>query len=182
MNRDELTPEERKAFDALPRKKQPPRLLEERTVAALREHGVLSPLPGRGLLVTPARAGWVAAAAACLVLVGFALGQWTGPRTGSTAFPAPPSEDGLRLAAYVQQAGSAYVGILRELSESGAEVNPFALEQAKQAAVASLYAASDELVRLVPEEKAAQAIREAMVGLARDDRAEAPPDDRILWF
>jgi hypothetical protein len=36
-----LTPQEQAAFDALPREADPGRLLEERTVQALRERGLL---------------------------------------------------------------------------------------------------------------------------------------------
>ena len=41
MDDNELTPAERELFAALPREREPGRLLEERTVRALREQGLL---------------------------------------------------------------------------------------------------------------------------------------------
>jgi len=75
MHDEDLTPEERDAFAKLPRTSAAGDLLEERTVQALAEHGLLE--SGR---VRPRRSRlWsgIAAAAACAVffVAGFALGR-----------------------------------------------------------------------------------------------------------
>ncbi len=81
MMDDELTPEEREAFSALPGEAQASDLLEERTVRALGDAGLLQ---RRRLRPAPTFA-WAAAAAACVVffVAGFAIGQ--GRKTSSTA-------------------------------------------------------------------------------------------------
>lgn len=78
MSENELTPEERAAFGALPREREPSRLLEERTVAALRERGHLRP-GSRAPRILRATA---AAAAVAVFLGGFAAGRVTAPDSG----------------------------------------------------------------------------------------------------
>jgi hypothetical protein len=70
---DELTSDERRALDALPREESPPAFLEDRTVLALQQHGALK----RRRIGDWRRV--VAAAAAALVLLvgGAAAGRWT---------------------------------------------------------------------------------------------------------
>jgi len=182
MRNDELTPEERDALAALPRERRPPRVLEERIVGALRERGILRTRRGIEISFTPARMGWVAAAMACLVLVGFVLGQSTAPGTALPSIPTRPDEDGLRLAAYVQQLGSTYVRTLRDLTDRSPGIDSFALKQAREAAVASFYAASHEVARLAPEDPAAQTIRNTLIELAETGRTRTEHADRILWF
>ena len=77
MNENELTPEERAAFEALPREREPSRLVEERTVAKLRERGLLRRASGSGA----SRILRVAAAAAAIAVFagGFAAGRATAP-------------------------------------------------------------------------------------------------------
>jgi hypothetical protein len=74
MTDDELTPGERETFAALPRDARPGDLLEERTVRALAELGLLQ--RRRALRARPTLA-WAAAAAACVIffVAGFSLGQ-----------------------------------------------------------------------------------------------------------
>ena len=80
MSENELTPEERDAFGALPREREPSRLLEERTVAELRERSLLR-RAGASRASRILRAGAAAAAAAVLV-GGFAAGRVTAPESG----------------------------------------------------------------------------------------------------
>ena len=74
-------PHELEALHALPREMDPGQLLEERTVQALRQRGLLRAAPRRAV-----RSGWGWAVAAVLALVlfsaGFALGR-SGSRTGA---------------------------------------------------------------------------------------------------
>jgi hypothetical protein len=74
MMDEELHPREREAFAALPREAQPGDLLEERTVRALAEQGLLQ--RRRAFHARPALA-WAGAAAACVIffVAGFTFGQ-----------------------------------------------------------------------------------------------------------
>jgi hypothetical protein len=140
----ELTPEEKMAFQRLPRASRPSDLLEERIVRSLREEGILRDgappkrvdVPGRvpgvgGEAVgTPLRAPgawirpWAAAAAVAASVILFAsgilMGQWLGNRSTAQAFLAVREQDAAELAMTIQEAGSAYVSALAALSALGA--------------------------------------------------------------
>src|SRR5512134_1333353 len=77
MNENELTPEERTAFEALPREREPSRLVEERTVAELRERGLLRRARGSG--ASRILRATAAAAAIAVFVGGFAAGRATAP-------------------------------------------------------------------------------------------------------
>lgn len=183
MRREELTSEERRALDALPRNRKPRRELENRTVHALEERGLLGGAPRRGFILTPAGAAWAVAAVALLVVVSFAAGQRTGIRRQVISMHKPPEGNGIELATFVQRAGSTYVAALEELNRTASrQVSP-EIEQGREAAVATLYAASDQIVRLVPEEPV---VRSILTTLEETDRirveADAPEGARVLWF
>lgn len=144
MDENELTPEERMAFQRLPRESEPSRILEERVVSALREEGVLRDGSGRSEVVDgggpgrdgrgdqvpgdrPSRSGglwirpWMAAAAVAASLAlftsGIFLGQWMGTRTTAQAFLAVREQDATQLAMTIQEAGSQYVSALAALGQ-----------------------------------------------------------------
>jgi hypothetical protein len=183
MKDEELTPEERRAFDALPCERIPNHALEERTVQALR---------GRGLLGSPARPGilvqakWLAvAAAAVAVVVGsFALGLHTGSRQTERAMLAMHEQDSLRLAAEVQRAGTAYIQALTALSETPHRQDPGAHEQGREAAVSALYAAAEIVVSLTPDDPLATNIVRLSEEMERGRTGEgqARAERRIVWF
>ena len=77
MNENELTPEERAAFEALPREREPSRRLEERTVTDLRERGLLRRARGSG--ASRILRATAAAAAIAVFAGGFAAGRATAP-------------------------------------------------------------------------------------------------------
>lgn len=80
--RTDLTPDERRRLDALPRELAPPAQLEDRVAQALRDRGGLGPSRPWTLR------GTVAVAAALVLLVaGFGAGRVTHP---ADALPAPP--------------------------------------------------------------------------------------------
>ena len=81
---DELTPEERKALDRLPRERMPAGL-EERVVGAMREHGFLA---GRRptIVLSNARVAGLLAACIALVIGGYSLGLHRGD--GDRVLPA----------------------------------------------------------------------------------------------
>jgi hypothetical protein len=141
---DELTPEEKMAFQRLPREAEPSRILEERIVRSLRDQGIL----GSGSEVVRAEAGsvlggggvggrgagmagtapggqwlqpWMMGAAVAASLIVFASGVFVGQRLGSQstaqAFLAVREQDAGQLAMTIQEAGSAYVSALAALGE-----------------------------------------------------------------
>jgi len=134
----ELTPEEKVAFQKLPREAEPSDLLEERVVQSLRDEGILGRQrtrggkeEGSGVEAQGAsgpggsrRSAWfrpwtaAAALAASLVLFtsGIFLGQWMGTRSTAQAFLAVREQDAAQLAMTIQEAGSQYVSALAALS------------------------------------------------------------------
>jgi hypothetical protein len=73
---DELTPEERKALDSLPRERMPAGL-EERVVGAMREHGFLEKRR-RMIVLTNTRAAGLLAACVALVIGAYSIGLHRG--------------------------------------------------------------------------------------------------------
>ena len=176
----ELTPEEKMAFDSLPREASPSDFLEERIVHALREDGILHGAPGSpGSGRREPRRSWrwpwaIAAAsmAASLVLFGSGVlvGQWMGTRSAERIMLAVREQDNALVAQSVQEAGSAYVRALAALAEfrdsqaaggRGARAAPSdvpsprvvsEIRQGGEAALGALYAAALELSRLTPDD------------------------------
>jgi hypothetical protein len=158
----ELTAEERRALDALSREREPGRMMEERTVRALREEGLLAPTAGSSGHVQPAarpdvrRSPWWRSAAAipagiALFAGGLSLGQMLGARQTADAFQSVFEEGDALLAAQVQRTGSDYVAALAALS--GANGSAVAdTSQALEVALTALWAAANEIVRLAPDD------------------------------
>ena len=164
---DDLTPEEREALDSLPRERDPGELLEERTVRALRQEGVLTSPPARRAqsgtthVSSHVRPWWrsVAAIAAGIALFagGLSVGQMLGARQTADAFHTVFEDSDARLAAEVQRAGSDYVAALAALSETGGQAAADS-GQALEVALTALWAASNEIVRLAPDDPLAARI------------------------
>ncbi|HEX2205945.1 MAG TPA: hypothetical protein VHG91_21700 [Longimicrobium sp.] len=182
---DELTPEERAAFAALPREREPGRLLEERIVRNLRDNGLLQArrpdaVEARRRIRFPAQ--WIAgAAAACVAMFasGLAVGQWMGARTTERVANEMRQQSAQQSAALVQQTGQAYVTALSRLAAD--TTNP----QAKAAAVQALRAAADQVVRIAPDDPVASGI---LAGYDRAKAQAAQPQgatqgkERVVWF
>jgi hypothetical protein len=189
----ELTPEERAAFAALPRERIPAAALEERTVGTLRAEGLLRapeaatrPAPRtapRGVL-RRARAWRVAAAAAGVALfaTGVAVGQWRAGRAAADAFSAALQDtaDPARAATEVQEAGSEYVRAVANLAAlaggGGGDV-----ASGTEAARVALHAAALELARLSPDDPTLRlvlAVLEERAGAATDSVAAR----KTIWF
>lgn len=163
-----------------PSERQASRILEERTVAALRE---------RNLLVSKSRRqisrAWIAGAAAASIAffaTGVAVGQWLGARTTATAM-ASAQGDVLLHALQVQHAGSAYVNALQALALASDSTDPQVRQQGREVALAAFHAAATEVIRLAPNDPVAADI---LRGLQRT-REQAQPakrnDDRkIIWY
>jgi hypothetical protein len=189
----ELTPELRAAFAALPRETEPSRLLEERTVRALRENGTIQ---------APARAGggargfrfpasWMAGAAAAAVaifMVGLNAGRTLGAReTMANVATIVEAKSTKQAAVAVQQTGSAYVSALSRFATlaDSAGSNPAQTQQGREVAVQMLRAAAGELVRISPDDPLAAGILAAL-DRAKTQGARAPADgagkERTVWF
>ncbi len=158
----DLTPEERAALGALPCEREPGRMLEERTVKALREEGLL----GSAALVRQSAGGpsrrdergrpwWMSAAAIAagiaLFAGGLSIGQALGARQTADAFHTVFEEGDARLASQVQRTGSDYVAALAALAEADGAVAADT-GQALEVALTALWAAANEIVRLAPDD------------------------------
>ena len=181
----ELTPEERELFAALPRERDPGRLLEERTVRALRERGLLvapaatsAARPRRVIRFAPAWLAGAIAAGIALFVGGIATGQYLATRN---VVAVVQQHDQQQAAQLVQQTGTAYVQALARLSQ--ASNTGTQRQQGSEVATSMLRAAADEVVRINPNDPVATGI------LAAFDRAKqraAPADttgkERVVWF
>ena len=157
----DLSPAEREALAALPRERDPGRLMEERTVRALREEGLLAPSSGRprrsahDLARAEGRPWWktaaAIAAAVALFAGGLSVGQMLGARQTVDAFQTVFDDGDALLAARVQRAGSDYVAALAALSvvDGGASADT---SQALEVALTALWAAANQIVRLAPDD------------------------------
>jgi hypothetical protein len=175
----DLTPEEKKALETLPRERVPSAELEESVVGALRDRGILVPPRRRVIELTARRIA--AAVAACLVLiaVGFSFGQWVGARqtTADDFFPIEISD--ISVAATLQEAGSAYVKALQHLAALPDSVNGNQAVQGREVALTTLYTAADQVTRLVPKDELA---RQLLVAINVYPDAQATGEPQVIEF
>jgi len=178
MTDHELTAEERQALDGLPREREPGRMLEERTVKALREEGLLASATGSagraqsaGRLDKGHRPWWRSAAAIAagiaLFAGGLSVGQMVGARQTVDAFQTVFEDGDVLLASQVQRAGSDYVAALAALSvaDGGAGSDT---SQALEVALTALWAAANEIVRLAPDDPLAARILQGFQAKAQE--------------
>jgi hypothetical protein len=181
--RDDLTPAERRAFEALPREVDPPRGLEDRTVAMLQSRGMLA-VPLRPIGVAPRRwqpAWLVGAAAASLALFasGMAVGQYLGARTATIAAAVGAGSMAQR-AQNVERASNQYLEALASFSQWSDSADSRTRERATQAALTSLTAAAREIARLAPDDPLAAAV---LRGLAEQSpQARPAPTRTVVWY
>lgn len=179
---EEMTPELRRRLDALPREQDPGRLLEERTVRALRGRGLIEAprAGGRVRRVPMAWLGGAVAAGIALFASGIAVGQWMGTRATAQVVQAVQAQNDRQAALLVQQTGSAYVQAMEQMaamSDSGK-----APAESREVATRILRAAADELVRIAPDDPIAGAV---LAGFQRADSAQAArggQKQRTVWF
>ncbi len=181
----EWTDEEREALDALPREVDPGRLLEERTVAALKERGLLrddaaarppervptyeAGRPATGASNRPRRpsgpfhpAWWAAGIAAALALFfgGLAMGQARAGATTAELMTALQSADAAERPSLIQQTGSLYVDAIAGLAATTADRE--AVGTGVEVGLTALYAAAYELARLHPEDPRLQQVLDVL--------------------
>jgi hypothetical protein len=185
---DELTPEERELFAALPRERDPGSLLEERTVRALRERGLVQGA-GKARRVIRFHPGWLSGAVAAgiaLFLGGLATGEHLATRSLRDVVVATEQRDQRQAAQLVQQTGSAYVQALAKLTQVSNTPAGAQGQQGREVATAMLRAAADEVVRLNPNDPVATGILAAFDRAGDRQRAAARPDtavkQSVVWF
>jgi len=182
MRDRDLTPAEREAFAQLSRERQPSDLLEERTVAALRQRGVLDSQTQSGLVLSPAWLATAAAAVLALVLGSFAVGQWTGSRQTSRTMLALHELGNTQAVAQVQQASSEYLTALTNLVRLAATADASERSQVQDAALTSLYSAAGQVAQLAPNDPMAARILQAF-GQAETDTTRTTDDrQQVIWF
>ena len=182
---DELSAAERRAFDALAREMAPPASLEERTVAALRQHGQL-PIPlvttRRQDARTPRQYYWIAAAAAVAIFgCGLAVGQYVGIRSATTMVEISARSSAAEAAAHVRRAGDLYVAALASLGNLRDTADVQGREQARKFALAALGAAAEEVAHIAPDDPLAAAV---LRGLSQRNHLQDPsaPSRTVVWY
>jgi hypothetical protein len=185
---DELTPDERALFAALPRERDPGRLLEERTVRALRDRGLVQ-AAGKPKRVIRFHPGWLTGAVAAglaLFLGGLATGEYMATRNVGEVVAAVQAHDQRQAAQLVQQTGSAYVQALAKLTQASNTTAGAQGQQGREVASAMLRAAADEVVRMNPNDPVATGILAAFDRAGARQRAAARPDtaakQSVVWF
>jgi hypothetical protein len=182
MDKNGLTPAEREAFDSLPSERMPSRILEERTVRALKKRGLIRSRP----ILSGARLPWLAAgiaAALALFVSGLAVGQAMGVRQTADALVGVYTRPTDLAAARVQSTGSAHRDALAALVTATGTAEPRDVQQAREVALASFWAAANEIVRLAPDDPVALRILQEVERSAGGRGAGAAEDTtNMVWF
>jgi hypothetical protein len=182
--RDELSPAEQRAFAELPREFAPSASLEERTVAALRERGVL-PTP-----ITAARSrrrsrlgrAWLPVALAASLSIftsGLLVGNYMGSRNMALQHLVG-RESAQEAARHVQRAGSLYVAALAALSTDSTP-NRAVRDSVRTVAVKILTEAAEEMALLAPDDPLAAAVLRVQTQRARQQTPDAP-SRQVVWY
>lgn len=181
-NHNGLTPAEREVFDSLPKERMPSRILEERTVRALKKHGIIRSRP----VLSGARLPWLAAgiaAALALFVSGLAVGQAMGSRQTANAFAAVYTRPTDLAAARVQSTGSAHREALSALVAATGTADPQERQQAREVALAAFWAAANEIVRLAPDDPVAlRILQEAERSVGTRGASAAEDTTSVVWF
>ena len=204
MDENRLTPEEKMAFQRLPREVEPSRILEERVVQTLKSEGILAGAgsPGRkGAVIKRGGAWfrpWMAAASVAASVILFAsgvlMGQWMGSESTTQAFMQVREQDAAQLALRIQEAGSAYVSALAALSELGVRPHgseasgpdaSFAgntVQQGWEVAFGALYGAANELARLSPDDPDLLRVFQILEERRMRDEGRGAENRNMVWF
>jgi hypothetical protein len=181
---NDMTPELRSQLAALPRESDPGRLLEERTVRALRERGLIeAPVAGGRVRRIPrAWLGGAVAAGIALFASGLATGQWMGARATAEVVQAARGQDARGAALVVQQTGSAYVQAMARFAELQDSVSAGQSAEGREVAARMLRAAADELVRIAPDDPLASAVLAAFQRADSAQTARTGEKQGVVWF
>ncbi len=177
---DDLTPAERRALASLSTGPQPGRLLEERTVQALRAEGLLRTRPRR---FPAARRAAAAAVAAGLFFGGLATGQWIAGRETGRMVSQLEASHAMEAALLVQRTGSAYAQAIAGLATSRNAGDSLVVAQGREVALSALYGAANQLVRISPDDPLVVRILQAMEQERADTGTTAAGGTRrVIWF
>jgi hypothetical protein len=181
---DELPPELGRRLADLPREMDPGRLLEERTVRALRERGMIQAQAagGRVRRIPAAWLGGAVAAGIALFAGGLATGQWIGVRSTAHVVEAARAADAGQAALAVQRTGSAHVQALERFAELSESASAGQTEQGREVAARMLRAAADELVRIAPDDPLASAVLAAFQRADSAQTARTGEKQGVVWF
>ncbi len=149
MNRDDLTPAEREELEKLPMERTPSRMLEERTVRALSDRGLIRSDPAHAARLRPWMSAAAIAASVALFVSGMLVGQVMGTKQAVDTLAAIYPDATLRAAAVVQATGSEHAAALERLVDA-ASSDPAQREMAREVALAAFWAAAEEILRLAP--------------------------------
>jgi len=166
---------------AAPREREASELLEERTVRALRERGVLR--SGRALPRSWYAAG--VAASIALFACGVSFGQWMEGRHATAALAAQQQQSLEEMAQLVERTGSEYVSALSRIAESNLTSGSPETAQARQAALQILHQAANEMVRMAPNDPVATRILQGLDHAALQQQPSPEARERrrqIIWY
>jgi hypothetical protein len=168
--------------NALPKERETGRMLEERTVAALRKRGLLKRKPARRF--TPAWLAGSIAASIALFASGVVVGQMLGSRATTNAVIAMSQNPALRTAAQVQRTGSAYVDALQALAQLADSTKTGVPAQGREVALTALHAAANEVIRMAPNDPIAAEIMRGFerVRQQQTTQQQRDPQRQIIWF
>lgn len=112
---DELTPQEREAFAALPAEQMPPAFLEQKTINQLRHAGLIRSPSGPWILLS--RPAYAAALSLICLALGVAVGLWWGVKRPLGTTDQPPAQ---------------FMLMLRAAADEPADQSPEELERVKE--------------------------------------------------
>ena len=182
-DQNELTPEFRRALDALPREREPSAELEDRTVAALRQRGLIASrwsAPRR----RPAWSAWLGVAAALAIFAaGTALGHRMESSSAVVVLAPAPDGDARETAAFVQRTGSAHAAAIVRLAEALESAEPQDVELARDVSLAALRASLEALTRLDPNDPTPALLLAQVQPIEASSVFRGPADEPwVVWF
>ncbi len=173
----------KRALDALPKEREPAPELEERTVQALKQRGLLAPRWG-DRQSRPTLMSWAGVAAALLI---FAAGTALGHRLGSTSavvvLTPSPDGDARETAAYVQRTGSVHAAAIRNLAAVVESAEPQDVELARDVSLAALRASLEALTRLDPNDPTPALLLAQVQPIEASSAIRGPAEQPwVVWF
>ena len=179
MSHDEqLSPEEKRALQSLPRERLPNPGLEERTVRVLRQRDILRPRRA----FTPLHVGLAAAAGLALFFAGVLYGQWGTDGLSGGQNVQQPAVNTQTASELVELTGAAYVNALSSFALSSDSTNTDEWVRGRQAALEVFREAANEVVVLVPEDPLVGEILRGMEAVERVENSGNDETRYIVWF
>ncbi len=180
MNDDQPMSRLSKALADLPRERELSAGLEDRTVGALVQRGLLGPRRRHVIELTNWRLMGIAAAALLLVLGGITIGLYLGARSSPFGPMADP-DDGFLVAATVQGTGGEYLAALQDLTTLSHVLGADEVEQGREVALTTLASAASTITRFIPKD---EVLRRLLPAIVQPDAGttQVAGDPRIILF